>query len=444
MRRLIWRGVGRNLGEFLEGRDSNAGAGVQELSAAIQWAIPPRSVLQAPSPGVRDWIEQGDETSRALLSDLAQFDDGFLADTESAPEAARRVAEVLGREVADIEIQEEPIEALGPCESLGAPSDLPTGTPPPSLLAFQRYLFPAPDGVDAAFAHLQPGGTGEGVSVIDFEQGWLRSHLDLHGRLFGHLWGFQGVKDHGTAALSVAGAADMGMGVVGVAKGCQLFTASIWEAEGGPWNPERALIEASAQAKAGDVLLVELQFPDGRPLEASPSFQRAQDAITGSSSFRYIVAAAGNGSIDLDPLNLERDTNGAVLVGAGHSALHATPRARISTSNHGRRVDCQAWGECVVSAGGRSAANWCDLVSSGDPRFCYSRSFSGTSSASAIVAGTVASLVGVTKARARPLPTPRALRTLLRTHGTPQPGPQGASERIGPLPNLRALIGAIP
>ena len=72
-----------------------------------------------------------------------------------------------------------------------------------------------------------------------------------------------------------------------------------------------------------------------------------------------------------------------------------------------------------------------------DRRQWYTRTFSGTSSASPIVAGAVASIQGIRKAYGLSILNPRQMRDLLRTTGTPQ---AMDVRQIGPMPNLRAAI----
>ena len=64
-------------------------------------------------------------------------------------------------------------------------------------------------------------------------------------------------------------------------------------------------------------------------------------------------------------------------------------------------------------------------------------SFSGTSSASPIVAGAIAALQGVRTHRGQPRLTATEVRSLLRSTGTAQ---ASSPKQIGPLPNLRAAI----
>jgi subtilisin family serine protease len=182
-----------------------------------------------------------------------------------------------------------------------------------------------------------------------------------------------------------------------------------------------------------------------------------------------VVEAAGNGSQNLDdpiydarspnfpttwsnPFNSANPTSGAVLVGAGNppEGTHGrdsqaslnepyVDRARCGFSNYGRRVDCQGWGWEVTSTG------YGDLPGGvTDASRWYTDEFSGTSSASPIVTGTLACLQGVLKAAGRPPLTPAQAIQLLRTTGSPQQSAPGrpASQRIGNRPDLRQLITA--
>ncbi|MEV7908313.1 S8 family serine peptidase, partial [Streptomyces anulatus] len=75
-----------------------------------------------------------------------------------------------------------------------------------------------------------------------------------------------------------------------------------------------------------------------------------------------------------------------------------------------------------------------------DPNKTYTPFFSGTSSASAIVAGVVADLQGVAKAASGVL-TPSQVRDTLKLTGTAQP--VGDPHHIGPRPDLHAAIDDI-
>jgi hypothetical protein len=95
-------------------------------------------------------------------------------------------------------------------------------------------------------------------------------------------------------------------------------------------------------------------------------------------------------------------------VGAGapppgtHGRDHGPDRSRLDFSNHGSAVDAQGWGREVTTCG------YGDLQGGGDEDRWYSDTFSGTSSASPVVVGTLACVQGILKARQQsPLTPPR-------------------------------------
>ena len=103
----------------------------------------------------------------------------------------------------------------------GVPDRLLPGDDP--LFPDQRYLQPAPDGVDAAAAWGFRGGRGEGVQFVDVEEAWRWTHEDLDALGVTLLRntnrdgrnGFPG--DHGNATLGVVAGVDHTVGVVGIA-----------------------------------------------------------------------------------------------------------------------------------------------------------------------------------------------------------------------------------
>ena len=119
-----------------------------------------------------------------------------------------------------------------------------------------------------------------------------------------------------------------------------------------------------------------------------------------------------------------------------HGRNHGPDRSRLGFSNYGRRVDCQGWGREVTTTG------YGDLQGGADRNRWYTDRFSGTSSASPCVVGSLACLQGILRARRmRPL-SPTAAISLLRTTGSPQTDAPGRprTQRIGNRPNLRQMI----
>jgi serine protease len=311
----------------------------------------------------------------------------------------------------------------------------------PSFESYQGYLGPAPQGIDAPAAW-RLGARGQGVWFADIEGGWNPQHEDLPGDRITHAGGVV-IQDpawraHGTAVLGEVVGRDNGKGVVGIAPDVErVVTSSI----GGVAVAE-AIDVAAEQLRPGDVLLIELQSsgPRGRcvPVEL---WDDVFDVIhTATARGVVVVEAAGNGGENLDhriyrrAFDRRHRDSGAILVGAGGPPRDGfADRVRLEFSNYGGRVDVQGWGRKVATL------DYGDLQAcAGDHRH-YTGEFSGTSSASPIVAGAAVILEGVTRARGGVL-GPTALRALLRRTGTPQAG--DTSRAIGPRPDLaRALRG---
>ena len=314
----------------------------------------------------------------------------------------------------------------------------------PSFESYQGYLGAAPHGIDAPAAWRR-GYRGAGVWFADIEGGWNAQHEDLPGDRIEHVAG-RPIDDpmwrqHGTAVLGEVVGRDNGKGVVGIAPDVdRVFTASI-----GGIAVADAIDQAARKLRPGDVLLIELQGggPRGRwiPVEYWDDIYDVISAHTRRGV--VIVEAAGNGGEDLDhdaykrKFDRKRRDSGAILVGAGAPPRTGfDDRERLDFSNYGGRVDVQGWGRKVAT------------LDYGDLQSCegvvdrhYTNEFSGTSSASPIVAGAAVLVQGIARSRGRVLP-PRELRDLLRATGTPQTG--DTSEQIGPRPDLARAIQALP
>jgi subtilisin family serine protease len=233
---------------------------------------------------------------------------------------------------------------------------------------------------------------------------------------------------------------DNGRGVVGIAPDVErVLTSSI-----GDVSVANA-IDAAAQAmRPGDVLLIELHSmgPRGRwvPVELwDDVFDAIQVATTRGV---VVIEAAGNGGEDLDRRAYRRAfdrrhrDSGAILVGAGGPPREGfADRERLDFSNYGGRVDVQGWGRMVATL------DYGDLQACDGGDRHYTGRFSGTSSASPIVAGAAVLLEGMARQRGSVL-APRQLRDLLRRTGTPQTGK--TSQSIGPRPDLARAVLELP
>jgi len=311
----------------------------------------------------------------------------------------------------------------------------------PSYIDNQTYLNTAPQGI--GLKTLPPGipdGTGIGLAVIDFA--WNLHHetiatvdqtLDN-----GQSQDFTDAQvAHGTAALGLI-LGHAGKAILGIAPGAHL------KALRAPHDPDPdpdlvtnpiavAIASAAKKLTAGDVLLIEIQETQFRPVEVYlDTFAAIADA-TGDGII--VIEPAGNNTCDLEQLAKDKDSapawnprdddppesipdSGAIIVSGCSEAPHV--HHRLGDCNHGDRVDCYAPGEDVVSAGA------VDRVSSihdvADQNKWYCDDFGGTSSASAIIAGVVLriqSLARVTPKLNRVL-TPSEIRYVLKSSlGTP-------------------------
>ena len=158
-----------------------------------------------------------------------------------------------------------------------------------------------------------------------------------------------------------------------------------------------------------------------------------------------VIEAAGNGGVNLDQaacsgvFDRSVQDSGAIIVGAGQRPSNGLDRQREGFSSFGSRVDLQGWGSGVVTTGYGDLYLASDRPA--DPAFWYTEVFSGTSSASAIVAGAVANLQGIALAQSGVPIDPLQLRTLLVQTGSPQSG--NTDEPIGPRPNLRQAVAQL-
>jgi hypothetical protein len=318
----------------------------------------------------------------------------------------------------------------------------------PNYETNQLQLNAAPGGVDARAAWTLPGGTGAGVRVIDIEFGWQLTHEDLTKGLSAIIFGGNPGDNHGTAVMGEMLADRNGFGMTGIAYGGDFGGASV-----GTLDVAQAITLAAGASQPGDCILIELHSPgphynfEGRDDQAGyvamEYWQDVFDAILNAYGAGVITCeAAGNGGEDFDdPMYESRfDTtfrnSHAIICGAGYPPVGTYPdRAKLGFSNWGERVNLQGYGVSVYTTG------YGDLYGSYPDNY-YTSGFSGTSSASPIVTGSVMCLSGVFKQLFGTVIDADSARNLLVATGSPQQQPS-VTRHIGPRPNLQAAIAPL-
>ncbi|MCI0748397.1 MAG: S8 family serine peptidase [Verrucomicrobia subdivision 3 bacterium] len=305
----------------------------------------------------------------------------------------------------------------------------------------QGYLDSAPAGIDARWAWLHADGTG--ARFVDLERGWTLDHEDLYSAKILVISGLS--KDfhgHGTAVLGEVAAFDNKLGGIGIAPGAHTRVVSQWRTAS-IYNTAEAILSAASAMQPGDVLLLEAQtsYPTASGFVPVEVELAVYDAIRFATAQSIVVVEAGaNGAVDLDAFE---DTNGkkilnrgsadfrdsgAIVVGAASSTM---PHQRLGFSNFGSRIDCFAWGENIDTCGD----GWMGTATNN-----YIAVFGGTSGASPIIAGAALLLQSLRAVSSSVKYSPSELRKLLSDVALNTKSAIPAADRIGVMPNLRALI----
>lgn len=453
-------------------------AGPEELTAEeadaqpLAEAISSASAELTPLFGASEQRLRAEAATAAAQTGAAPPDLSVYYQAEGAQDPAALAEELSRLDIVETAYVKPPAEPPAMLTDLAPLAEEPPTTTP-DFSSHQGYLDAAPAGIDARYAWTRPGGDGGGVRIVDVEGAWRFTHEDLGVNQGGVIGGSMstdiGWRNHGTAVAGEFSGDTNAFGVTGISPAANLRTVSIF---GAGMGSGQAIRQAANALSAGDVILIELHRPGPRNNFQERADQRGYiavewwpddfDAILYATSRGVIVVeAGGNGAENLDdalysksgpgfpaswtnPFNRANRDSGAIVVGAGapppgtHGREHGPDRSRLDFSNYGALIDAQGWGREVTTCG------YGDLQGGAGEDVWYTDQFSGTSSASPIVVGTLASLQGVARQHGRTL-TPAECRAYLRETGSPQQASPSApvSQRIGNRPDLRALIANV-
>ncbi|MEI8255268.1 MAG: DM9 repeat-containing protein, partial [Deltaproteobacteria bacterium] len=285
------------------------------------------------------------------------------------------------------------------------------------------------------------------IQYADIETGWLDGHEDFPAYTWERGWNFS-FYDHGAAAVGVTAAPWNGYGIDGMAPDVSVHLYGIVQAIP-PWDPAGTINLAASRMSAGDVILIEQHFPGADPGPCPSNWQNGscnscaqwgfvpaewdypsyQAIAYATARGIVVIEPAGNGGQNLDDTRYNGAFNraffdsGAIMVGA----INSTNRAQPCWTDYGSRVDVSAWGDGVASLG---YGGFMQVNGPNDSNQFYSW-FSGTSSASAVIAGVAASTNGMRRqAQWPPLASANMAQTFRNT---------GTATSTVPQPNLYAV-----
>ncbi len=331
--------------------------------------------------------------------------------------------------------------SLSSLEPIKPPHDIAPTTPDFEVLN-QTYISSNP-GVNMTYAW-GLGLTGTGINIRDVEYGFNKNHEELDHRNALLAPGMTistsastAYTEHGTAVLGIVFADKGTYGISGMAYGAdEILLFPEWQQTG--YSRINAITQSIASSVLGDVILYEMQATGAQggygPAEYESLVWDLTKAATDSGIM--IVAAAGNGAENLDAAAYSsyaaRGNSGAIIVGAGDNSI---THNRLSYSTYGNRVDVQAWGQGVFASG------YGDAQQIGGDFNQYYTNFSGTSSATPLVASCAIVLQSYYHSLTGNYMTPSQMRTLLINTGIAQG--TGTSGHVGPIPNMQTAIAQI-
>ncbi len=325
-----------------------------------------------------------------------------------------------------------------------------------SAFTGQEYLGLAPGGVNAKYAWGFKGGDGKGkVKFIDIEKGWILNHEAIEAGQYSDTGINQfAFGDHGAGVLGIIMMRPNDEGGIGITPEAQGYVISQYRPDG-ILNMADAILAAIGHLQHGDILLLEAQVMDSTgkgnlwPVETQDAIWQVIRLATALGII--VVEAAGNGNLnsvegnDLDLFQLNGKKildsedpaykdSGAIMVAA---STMSAPHRRLGYSNYGRRINCFAGGENILTAGSHPGNSGCAINT-------YTSRFGGTSGATAIITGAVISIQSIKEANHQTRFSPTEMRRLVSdgAMGT-ESSNKRATDKIGVMPDLKKIINQV-
>ncbi|WP_413732763.1 S8 family serine peptidase [Sodalis sp. RH20] len=298
--------------------------------------------------------------------------------------------------------------------------DTPLNGPTPDFTPLQGYLNPG-NGMNVRNAWAR-GATGNGATVRYMGSGVNPQHEDLIGNITVNSNRPEGNREHGTAGAGCIVAANNGFGVTGIAFGCRFFFH---------YNDIHSLDRIMGDLSPGDVIGINLSVGDSIPFPmvlVIEWWDRINWCVRAGATVAF---AAGNGGVSVrnHPLFNDFGDSGGFMIGASYPE---TGR-RTSFSNYNLYSTLNSWGWNVTTLG------WGDLQNFDPPNRLYTSAFNGTSSATPLVTGALALVLGYARTRHHLTFNARQIFEIITQTG----GREANGQDIGVRPNVAAALARV-
>ena len=352
-------------------------------------------------------------------------------------------------------------------------------------------------GMNTAATEALPGATGKNVTIFNIDSGFDTKHEDIskfraNNSFVSYIDKNKGEKElakpandpgnqHGTSTVSITSADKNSFGVTGLAPDAKLLytTGNFIDSAGQEVSGvARAINAGSARLSAGDVINISMAYTgsvSGKKVDVPIGHTPAEAAAIKAATQKgiYVLIAAGNASSNYNdtaiygkgyptkPYASDINDPGNYLIGAMspgpwcsevYGMGGAPAGSRLEFSTYGDRVSPSSWGICVAGAGSQAPVlsetgtyssddEGNDILN--DPNYSdnYTFTFNGTSSATPLVAGVVASFSSTFKEKNKFALTPKELFQKLITTGKKQiTSGTSLPGNIGPLVDSEKLF----